>query len=77
MTQTLLNGYAWTGLIAGMYPYAAAHMDTAKTPAGVNLGMLDGHVEMASFYFGVDSAAGGRFDCSGLLLLGTDSEDSP
>jgi prepilin-type N-terminal cleavage/methylation domain-containing protein len=51
MTQTLLNGYTWNGLI-GAYPYGTAHMDNAKTPAGSNLGMLDGHVDWRAFNSG-------------------------
>ena len=43
-----MQTYNWIGLI-NTYNYATSHMDNAKLPAGVNIGMIDGHVEWRSF----------------------------
>jgi prepilin-type processing-associated H-X9-DG protein len=48
ITPSFLNGCNWNGPI-GQYSYATSHMDNATTPAGVNIGMLDGHVEWRPF----------------------------
>ncbi len=48
ITPTVLNSYPWIGLI-GQYTYTTSHMANATTPAGINIGMLDGHVEWRSF----------------------------
>ena len=43
--------YTWIGTIGTdpAYPYTTSHMDTPTIPAGVNIGMLDSHVEWRSF----------------------------
>jgi prepilin-type N-terminal cleavage/methylation domain-containing protein len=48
ITPAVLNSYPWNGPI-GDFSYATSHMDNAKTPAGVNIGMLDAHVEWRPF----------------------------
>jgi prepilin-type N-terminal cleavage/methylation domain-containing protein/prepilin-type processing-associated H-X9-DG protein len=48
ITPAVLNGYLWNGPIS-IYTYATSHMANAKTPAGVNIGMIDGHVEWRSY----------------------------
>ena len=41
-----MNTYTWRGVIPGTtYAYTTSHMGNPKRPAGVNLGMKDGHVE--------------------------------
>jgi prepilin-type N-terminal cleavage/methylation domain-containing protein/prepilin-type processing-associated H-X9-DG protein len=44
-----MAGYAWKGFVPGPYPYATSHMKSPSKPDGVNIGMLDGHVEWRSF----------------------------
>jgi prepilin-type N-terminal cleavage/methylation domain-containing protein/prepilin-type processing-associated H-X9-DG protein len=44
-----MNAWAWNGLVQNMYPYNTAHMKNAALPAGVNIGMLDGHVEWRQY----------------------------
>jgi prepilin-type N-terminal cleavage/methylation domain-containing protein/prepilin-type processing-associated H-X9-DG protein len=41
--------WLWNGIIGGLYPYTTSHMANAKRPAGVNIGMIDGHVEWRPF----------------------------
>jgi prepilin-type N-terminal cleavage/methylation domain-containing protein len=48
MTQALLSSYVWNGPI-GAYSYATSHMENKKAPAGVNIGMIEGHVEWRPF----------------------------
>ena len=44
-----MNAYPWNGLIDNMYTFTSAHMKSSSIPAGVNIGMIDGHVEWRSF----------------------------
>jgi prepilin-type N-terminal cleavage/methylation domain-containing protein/prepilin-type processing-associated H-X9-DG protein len=46
---TTMQTYSWNGLIANQYTYTTSHMANAKLPAGVNIGMIDGHVEWRPF----------------------------
>ena len=41
--------YHWNGLLEGQYTYTTSHMANAKRPAGVNIGMIDSHVEWRPF----------------------------
>ena len=49
MTLSLLEGYKWNGLIGGEYTYTTSHMSSATRAAGVNIGMIDAHVEWRTF----------------------------
>ena len=40
--------WLWIGPIS-TYTYTTSHMANPKRPAGVNIGMLDGHVEWRTF----------------------------
>ncbi|MGA2556376.1 MAG: type II secretion system protein [Verrucomicrobiota bacterium] len=44
-----LNTLSWNGLIANQYPANTSHMSGPIYPAGVNVGMIDGHVEWRSY----------------------------
>ncbi|MGA2542387.1 MAG: prepilin-type N-terminal cleavage/methylation domain-containing protein [Verrucomicrobiota bacterium] len=44
-----METYPWNGLIQGMYTYNTSHMANGTLPAGVNIGMIDGHVEWRPF----------------------------
>jgi prepilin-type processing-associated H-X9-DG protein len=51
-SKMMSAAYAWNGLIGGdggPYPYNTSHMKNASLPAGVNIGMLDGHAEWRPF----------------------------
>jgi prepilin-type processing-associated H-X9-DG protein len=52
ITQNLLNTFVWNGMI-GEYPYGTAHMANPSTPAGGNVGMIDGHVEWRGYTSGL------------------------
>jgi len=49
MTISLRDGYKWNGLIGGEYTYTTSHMSSPVRPAGVNIGMIDAHVEWRPF----------------------------
>jgi prepilin-type N-terminal cleavage/methylation domain-containing protein len=40
---------SWNGTVTGGYLFITSHMDGIKYPAGVNIGMLDAHVEWRPF----------------------------
>jgi len=41
--------YSWNGIIGGLYTYTTFHMESKTLPAGVNIGMIDGHVQWRPF----------------------------
>jgi prepilin-type N-terminal cleavage/methylation domain-containing protein/prepilin-type processing-associated H-X9-DG protein len=49
VTLAIMEGYTWNGIVDGQYAYVSSHMANATIPAGVNIGMIDGHVEWRSF----------------------------
>ena len=48
---TTMSRYNWIGFTTGtpQYPYTTSHMASATRAAGVNIGMIDGHVEWRAF----------------------------
>jgi len=49
INMAYLNNQAWNGMIGGQYTYTTSHMNGPTYPAGVNVGMIDGHVEWRSY----------------------------
>jgi prepilin-type N-terminal cleavage/methylation domain-containing protein len=41
--------FPWVGIIGGQYPFTTSHMANPTMPSGVNVGMLDSHVEWRPF----------------------------
>jgi len=64
ITLSERESFPWNGLMGGQYAFNTSHMGNPTMPAGVNIGMVDGHVEWRNFKspMVVPRAGGGTAD---------------